>query len=382
MEKRNWLRPQRPGREQLRALVRKKWFWFTAVSLLTFLLGLCFWSAFHHVGNTLRAQHMAEEFQGEGELEFAQVSVFLPEGNSVDDDTIWKFRETTRANTQDMVPETVKNLYLDAWSTKTSCSVKGEHGSADASVIAVGGDFFRLHPQNLLSGGYISGDDLMHDRVILDEELAWRLFGGYDLTDMPVEINGSTFYVAGVISRETDWPTKKAYTDGAGLYMSYEAYKTMNENAYISCYEAILPEPVEGFAKMQVTDNFAPKDAEIVVNSGRYDAGQVFKLLRQFSQRTMRTDTVYYPYWENAARLVENRCMILLAVTLLLWVCPAVFAVVLTVKLYRKAKRRVRAAFADMKDQYENRVLWQNIKEKLKGNKHGGTDSEERQENI
>ncbi len=358
-----------------RGVLRKKWVWFTAVSVLTFLIGLCFFTAFRHAGNTLRSQHMAEEYTGDGELEFAQVSVFVPEGKSIGDDDIWKFRETTRVNTQDLVPETVKNLYLDAWSTKGSVNVKGEHGSSDATATAVGGDFFLLHPQNLLSGGYISSDDLMHDRVILDEELAWKLFGGYDLTGLPVEIGGSTFYVAGVIARETDWATEKAYTDGAGLYMSYEAYKAMNEGAYISCYEAIIPEPVENFAKMHVADNFAPKDAVVVVNSGRYSVGNVFSLLKNMGQRTMRTDTVYYPYWENAARLVENRCMVLLVLAVLFWVCPAVFAVTIAVKTYRKSKRKLHETYLDLKDQYENRVLFQNLKEKLKGKKHGGTDS-------
>ncbi len=374
MEKRKRPDFRRLRNIDFRGLVRRKWFWFTVVSILTFLLGLCFLSAFRHAGETLRSQHLAEEFRGDGELEFAQVSVFLPEGNTVSEETIWKFRETTRVNTQDLVPEEIKNLYLDAWSTKGSVNLKAEHGSSEAVAIAVGGDFFQMHPQNLLSGGYISGDDLMQDRVILDEDLAWKLYGGYDLTGMPVEINGSTFYVAGVIARETDWATEKAYTDGAGLYMSYDAYKAMNEGAYISTYETVIPEPVENFAKMQVTDNFAPKDAVVVVNSDRYSVGQIFGLLKNFSQRTIRTDTVYYPYWENAARLVENRCMVLLAVTLLCWICPTVFAVMLVIKCYRRSKRRLHIAWLDVKDQYENRVLFQNIKEKLKGKKHGGTD--------
>ena len=157
--------------------------------------------------------------------------------------------------------------------------------------------------------------------------------------------------------------------------MSYEAYKAMNEGAYISCYEAIIPEPVENFAKMHVADNFAPKDAVVMVNSGRYSVGNVFSLLKNMGQRTMRTDTVYYPYWENAARLVENRCMVLLVLAVLFWVCPAVFAVTIAVKTYRKSKRKLHETYLDLKDQYENRVLFQNLKEKLKGKKHGGTDS-------
>ena len=367
----------------IRQLLRNKWVWFTALSFLSMILALCFMSAFRHAGDDLRSQHAAEEWAGTGESEFAQVSVFLSDGNAIDQNTIRTFRDAVKTACLDIMPGETKNLYCDAWSTKGSTTVKGPNGSSDASVIAVGGNFFQIHPQDLISGGYFSDDDLMHDRVMLDVELAWKLFGGYDLTGMTVTIGEKTFQVAGVIARETDKDTATAYTDGAGLYMSYDTYQTLNESACINCYEIVMPNPVENFAVQLVTEKFAPETKPVIVeNSSRFTAGNIFEELRNMSQRTLRTNTIYYPYWENAARLVENRCMVYMVLAILFWICPVVFVIILVVKLYRKTKHKVHDTYLDLKDQYENRVLFDNLKGKLKGLKHGRSDTEASEENL
>ena len=59
-------------------------------------------------------------------------------------------------------------------------SVTGDHGAAEVKAIGVGGNFFHFHPLRLRSGSYIAEDDFMLDRVVLDETLAWQLFGGFD----------------------------------------------------------------------------------------------------------------------------------------------------------------------------------------------------------
>jgi len=99
------------------------------------------------------------------------------------------------------------------------------------SVIAVGGNFFDFHPIRLLSGNYITPDDLMQDRVLLDEETAWLLFGGTELSGMSFKINGVPFVVAGVIQREQDFASEKAYSSGMGIYMSYDGYSSLFEEA-------------------------------------------------------------------------------------------------------------------------------------------------------
>ena len=60
----------------------------------------------------------------------------------------------------------------------------------------------------------------MKDRVLLDEDLAWLLYGGTDIAGLSMKINGVPYMIAGVVEREQDKFSTAAYTSGRGLYMS------------------------------------------------------------------------------------------------------------------------------------------------------------------
>ena len=86
--------------------------------------------------------------------------------------------------------------------------------------MGVGGDFFSFHRMFLRSGNYIAESDLMHDRVVLDKELAWKLFGAIEVDGMELEINGKRFIVAGVVERDGDFASSISYPENSGLYMA------------------------------------------------------------------------------------------------------------------------------------------------------------------
>ena len=96
----------------------------------------------------------------------------------------------------------------------------------------------------------------------------------------------------------------------------------------------------------------------------------------------MHTEAVSYPYWENAARLVENRCVVWMLLAILFWIFPVVFAIILSVKLYKTTKQKAEMVYRERKDQYENRVLWDNLRAKWKGHRDGRSDAEAHQENL
>jgi hypothetical protein len=176
----------------------------------------------------------------------------------------------------------------------------------------------------------------MKDRVVLDEELAWRLFGAVRLEGFEVLIGGRPFVVSGVISREKDFASSKAYTYGAGLFMSFEALNDMSDGmADIKSYEIVMPDPITGFALSTVTDFFSGSDVHIVENSARFSLSNTFSGIRSFGERGMRPDAIAYPYWENAARYMEDWLALLLALTLLFVLFPIVCFVIYTVKLTR-----------------------------------------------
>ena len=159
----------------------------------------------HFVANTLHSVHTAERWRGENELRFAHVACFLPEDEMVNVMAVETFRravdqamvDASLASPQDALQpgqtaQLAQELYADAYSGTGKVSVS--NGTAEASVkaIGVGGEFFLFHPLQLRSGSYLSENDLMHDRVILDEELAWRLFGSSDVAGLSVTRSSSS----------------------------------------------------------------------------------------------------------------------------------------------------------------------------------------------
>ena len=290
----------------------------------------------------------AERFRGGTDVRFAQIGCFLPVGQGKTEEDIFKFRQTLDSKLVEQSLEAPENgsLYLDAYCGMGTVTAVGNNGvSASVGAIGVGGDFFFFHPLVLRSGSYIQGGDLMDDLVVLDEETAWKLFGAVDLAGMPMTINGKDFVVSGVAAREDDFATKKAYGGDSGIFMSYSALSRLLEDTDISCYELVMPDPISGFAQNLVKENFSVGSGDIVENSSRYALGHLWQVIRDFGNRSMRTNGVIYPYWENAARLTEDYAAIFLFAALLTGFVPACCAVVLTVRTvirtYRFLKKRV-----------------------------------------
>ena len=207
----------------------------------------------------------------------------------------------------------------------------------------MGGDFFLFHPLTLRSGSYLTANDYMNDRVLLDEELAWALFGSYDVAGMSIQIGERTYPVAGVVHREDDFASKKAYQDGPGMFMSYDALNAISETK-LSAYEIVMPDMISGFAESIVKAAFTGGKAAVVQNTGRYGALRLWKVLTAYGERSMNTRGIIYPYWENAARLTEDYAALLLLFAVLLAVCPAVCAAIWLVRTVKRLVLRAAGA--------------------------------------
>ena len=287
-----------------------------------------------HLSGILYTQQEAERWQGESETEFSQVSCYLPADAKIGLNAVQSFRNAAMTKLREASVDVAgdEQLMLDCWSTTGKVVAVGETGKGDAAVIAVGGSFFDFHPIRLISGDYLRQSDLMQDRVLLDEELAWLLFGGTDLTGMTVKLNGVPFMVAGVIERETDFASRKAYTAGLGLFMSYDAYTLLEESAGISCYEFVLAQPVKDFAVNVAREKFPIGQGEIVCNTTRFEYGRRMDVILKYGTRSTQNTGVIFPYWENAARMVEDWAGLWTFLATVLLILPVIFAIV---EIYR-----------------------------------------------
>ncbi len=354
-------------KEFVRKLGKKKLI-FLAANLVLLLAALGCFLGIHRLSRLLPSQLEAERWRGASDIEYAQISCFLPVDETVTRNQIGAFREAMAKKLHEAALDidTDDMLNADAWSCVAKVKASSALGKGDVYATAVGGEFFTFHPITLISGSYITADDLMQDRALLDEETAWLLFGGTDIQGMTFRVNGVPFVVAGVVEREQDFATKRAYTDGMGIFISYDAWVTLNSaasdapaapdaagggaagtaaaasaSAGIQCYEVVLPNPVKNYAVGVVREKFPIGRGEIVNNTERFHTESLWKLIKGFGTRSMQTRGVIYPYWENAARGVEDRAALLLLAGTAALALPCATALVYAVKYAVVGKRRL-----------------------------------------
>ncbi len=162
---------------------------------------------------------------------YAQVSAFLSEGSGASEDTVKAMYAGLMLDLQTdaiALSETQINngasLIEECYCGMGSADLSVSSDSVTVNAIGVGGRFFDMHPLDLIDGYYFSDDDLMHDRVLLDDQTAWRLFGSPNVVGMAVYIGGTPHYIAGVFRQ----PSKRFYKEsGMGSYLIYMSYDSL-----------------------------------------------------------------------------------------------------------------------------------------------------------
>lgn len=291
----------------------------------------------------LYSQQQAERWESEADS-YAQVSAFISPEKGMQISDISNIRSSMMETLSgDSLNETKGNgrVWIDAYSGECKTEIRKDNNTLSVTAMGVGGDFFRFHPMQLLSGGYISDEDLNHDRIVIDQGLAWAMFGSNDVVGMQVWMGNSIYVVAGVVAVEEDFLVKTAYGNGNRIYMSYEELKKQQENLQITCYEAVLPNPITNYAynalnsacgltkeegeELQQEENpLNFDDVEVIENSNRYETWTMLTNMKQLKFRSMRTNSVGYPYWENVARVIEEQQMVLLVIRIILLIVPCV----------------------------------------------------------
>lgn len=323
-----------------------------------------------HLPRARLDQQQAVRWAGESGMRFAQLSCFLAAGDGLQLDDIGALRQKLSEKLTENSIETPKGgaLMSDAWSTGTKLNVSAERGSFDAAALAVGGSFFDFHPLRLRDGSFFAGNDLMRDRVVIDTQLAWLLYGSTELAGMTLSIDGREFVIAGVVEPERGRAAAKVATDDPMIYLPYEAYLTMNETARIDCYEIVLPDPTEDFAKALLKESFPRKDGYVLrENTGRFAFETSLNSLKNFGMMAVRREAVAYPAWENAALYTEACCALLRALALVLFIYPVVLALVLLVRLFRFVKQRLRGSGTAMVERIRDRAEDRRERKALKG---------------
>lgn len=291
-------------------------------------------AALYSISTSFETTTAAQRFSGESDQRFAQLACYLPVGQEKSEEDIMSLRTALASKFIEQAMEAPEggSLYIDAYSTRSRITASTDHATAEVDAFGVGGEFFHFHPLRLRSGTYLSERDLMDDLVVLDEVLAWRLFGGMDLTGLTLQINGSPFVVAGVVSMEQDFPTERTRKNDGTVFMSYSALERLHSETSISCYEIVLPDPISGYARSTLDSLLPNTEGATVENSSRFSLPHLWTVILNFGDRSMRTAAVIFPYWENALRLAEDYAALLLVLTVLTALLPLASLIILTIR--------------------------------------------------
>ncbi|MGN0598260.1 MAG: ABC transporter permease [Oscillospiraceae bacterium] len=304
---------------------------------------------FAGLGKKLPSQNAAESWKSENGGKYDQISVFFSGGSGLDLNEIRRMRvDIDKKMTENsLTPEKEgARLYFDAFSCaeqKMTVSTMSDSyaPNVDANTIVTGGDFFRFHPFKLLSGCYYSDDDLMQDRVVIDDTLAWQLFGSSNVEGMAVSIGGKIFTVSGVVKLEQDKTSQYLVSGKPYMFISYEGIKLIREEApEISCYEAVLPSPVKGLARSVIKNilNVPEENRTLIVNTGRFSVINMTKAAFDGGKSAVIDKPIVYPYWENAARITERKASSLISAMIVLLCTPIITVLYFAVLLFTKRK--------------------------------------------
>ncbi|MBE6861797.1 MAG: ABC transporter permease [Ruminococcus sp.] len=330
--------------------------------------------------------YAAERWASGGD--YTQISCFFSENAGFTMDSVASARMQMLSNLKNVsiVPEEGQKLCPDGWSASLGqASIKGDlSGRSEAEITAVGGDYFLIHDFRLLDGAFFSDDDIMQDGIVIDKNLAWSLYGSNDIAGMTLTVNGSEFYISGVIDtpstdeeRECAGELPRAYVsyDGASLFAS-ESEGFMGEGASalpsafrkVTCYEVIMPDPVENYAYESMKGYFEGygKNAEVIRNTGRFAASKRLKALKNMKKLAVRDSAVIYPYRENASRLAEYKLSYLYMWRIICLIIPAVTAVWIIVRCAKLGKKYIIKGVNSVLDFIEKRKMmkWREKNEK------------------
>lgn len=275
------------------------------------------------------------------EEDAAQISCFFTEGTEVDKNSIMTFEHQLDSALQEasiVAPNESARLWSDAYSAQGKVTLNSGKISLEADAVGIGGDFFQFHPVRLLKGAYFSGNDLMHDQVILDEDAAWQLFGSNDVTGMEIRIGGIPHYISGVIQREEGRFHEAAGLDKTVVYLSYESLEAYGTTQGIDTYEIVMPNPVRGFAYSKVKEKFGIDENGmwVVDNTARFGLKQLFTVISEFGLRSMNNHAINYPYWENVARGWEDVLAVVLVLQTICILTPALIILTAIVVLWKR----------------------------------------------
>ena len=289
----------------------------------------------------LSTQKLAKRWSKEAE--FAQFACYFTEEAYFDVNQIFSIEHTLVTKMQEASIESENENggrnWIDAYSTQGMLHISSNRADMTVRAFGVGGDFFQFHPLTLLDGNYFDASDENEDGVVIDEMVAWQLFGSNNVAGMEVEINGRIYPIRGVVRSDKGIYSEAVKEEDATIYVSYPILAGETGDLPVDCYEVLIANPVKGFGKDTLISALGMEEDnyELIECSARYDLAHRFDVIKNFGVRSMTTKNIVFPYWENRARGYEDISALFLVLEMICMIYPVGW---LLKKFYGYWKRR------------------------------------------
>ncbi len=340
-----------------------------AISVLVFLVlsGIS-----SYLAEKQDSQMMAARWSDKGDV--AQISCFLSQNKGLDEYAILNFEHKLDSDLVEasIVSESENEnarLWADAYSATGKITMQSNQASVTVNAVGIGGDFFLFHPVTMKSGSYFSGNDVMKDYCIVDEETAWQLFGSNDIAGQYITIGGIPHIITGVYGREEGRLAKAAGLDSSQVFVSYETLSKYGMANKIDCVEIVMPNPVKNYAFNYVKENIGIDEGEmeVVENTTRYTTFSLLEELGEFGTRSMNGKAIIYPYWENIARGYEDILILMLVFRIMFILYPCVLLFISLVIAWKHKTWTTKSVFLLLKDKWD--LLLEKLREKKRRKK-------------
>ncbi len=270
-----------------------------------------------NTAHALSDQWAAHRWEKNG---YAQISGYFPPGAGDVPGRIYSLTAAVDKALQDASLSAADGgrLWYCAYSGETDMYARTERDAANVRVTVFGGEYFYIHTPELISGSYLSPGGENAGYVFLDEVAAWKLFGALNVVGMPLTLGDGQYTVCGVGRIPRGTVCDEAYGEMPRAYILFDS-PAVSGAERISVYEAVLPDPVSGFARDLFKTHFAPGENVVVVeNSARFALPAMWEYITHMDTMGMRTSPVVYPWWENVAQVAQYRCACFLTVQIVL----------------------------------------------------------------
>ena len=312
--------------------MKKRYIVFGVLTLACIVTALCLHFARQRVTDDDVRDFAAEHFRGASESRYTQLALYCTEEDHLTPDGIMAVKNQLESAMTEASLDIAGN-YLLAASAEKNVTVGRQAQSVDAVATVYFGDYFGLHPDLPLCGGYIAESDATTEFCVIDDLLAWRLFGSLEVCGLDVEINGKPYPVSAVLAADRG-VYAPYYGEKPRVYVLHNSGAMRGEQLCFTAAEAVLPDPVTDFAADMFREAVGAYGTDVYTVTGRFTPHGLWDNIREMTALGVM-DGKRFPYYENIARIRETKCAILLSFEGAFWILAVTFLVTLIVLVLR-----------------------------------------------